>query len=507
MPALRARPSPRSRGLALVVVATFAAGALRDSPLDRPTDAAWPAVNQWDARLEAEYAEFVARLGDAVEARRCHRLAACLRDPTANLTYEPAVDATLDLHLDCADLPYVLRAYFSFKRRLPFGFVAGTRGEGRDPRYAVGIAPTSYRTWRDYPTPRALLRGVVGQVHSGMYRMAPGVEGSDFYPLRVEPGVVRPGAIYYDPNGHVLVVARVRPDGAVYLIDGHPDGSLTWKRFSAAFAIGTARLGGGFKAFRPLRLVGAEVTRATNAELSDFDGVGQYARRDDPGAPDGGGYHAWVRTALAQTGVAVDPFVEFREQLEAICGDIGDRVAAVEAAVAVGLAAGPHPDALPDNIYGTEGDWEVYSTPSRDARLKAAVRQLRAFADGVATSAIGTLVLRALWWQAGASAACQSSYRDSSGRPVALGLDAVVDRLFALSFDPYHCPELRWGAPPGSSELASCPDDDRKRSWYDAERRLRYRIDRAYGVPTTLDDGPDQPPDVDPRRAFMRRAP
>ena len=212
MPALRARPSPRSRGLALVVVATFAAGALRDSPLDRPTDAAWPAVNQWDARLEAEYAEFVARLGDAVEARRCHRLAACLRDPTANLTYEPAVDATLDLHLDCADLPYVLRAYFSFKRRLPFGFVAGTRGEGRDPRYAVGIAPTSYRTWRDYPTPRALLRGVVGQVHSGMYRMAPGVEGSDFYPLRVAPGVVRPGAIYYDPNGHVLVVARVRPD-------------------------------------------------------------------------------------------------------------------------------------------------------------------------------------------------------------------------------------------------------------------------------------------------------
>ena len=149
----------------------------------------------------------------------------------------------------------------------------------------------------------------------------------------------------------------------------------------------------------------------------------------------------------------------------------------------------------------------MYSTPSRDARLKAAVRQLRAFADGVATSAIGTLVLRALWWQAGASAPCQSSYRDSSGRPVALGLDAVVDRLFALSFDPYHCPELRWGAPLGSSELASCPDDDRKRSWYDAERRLRYRIDRAYGVPTTLDDGPDQPPDVDPRRAFMRRAP
>ena len=492
----------------LIAIAVVAAGCgtpsqASESPLDRATDAAWPVVNQWDPRLEAEYADFVTRLGEAVEARRCRRLADCLRDPAANTTYEPAIDAALKLHLDCADLPYVLRAYFSFKRRLPFGFVASTRGTGRDPRYAVGIAPTAYRTWRDYPTPRALLRGVVGQVHSGMYRMAPQVEGSDFYPLRVAPGVVQPGAIYYDPNGHVLVVARVRPDGAVYLIDGHPDGSLTWKRFGAAFAIGTARLGGGFKAFRPLRVRGDEVLRAANAELPDFDGVSQYAHHDDPTAAEGGGYHAWVRAALTVTGVAVDPFAEFREQLEAVCGDLADRAAAVDAAIAAGLAGQPHPEALPENIYGTEGDWEVYSTPSRDARLKAAVRQLRAYADGLPRNAFVTLVLRALWWQTGSSAACRTSYRDSLGRTVDLGLDAVIDRLFALSFDPYHCPELRWGAT-ASSELASCPDDATKRGWYDAERRLRYRIDRAYGVPTPLDDGPEQPPDIDPRRAFTR---
>ena len=27
---------------------------------------------------------------------------------------------------------------------------------------------------------------------------------------------------------------------------------------------------------------------------------------------------------------------------------------------------------------------------------------------------------------------------------------------------------------------------------------------RAYGVPTPLDDGPAQPPDIDPRHAFAR---
>lgn len=499
--------SPRaplaSRGLALAAVALLATGTLGgDAPRDRAAPIAWPAVNQWDARLEAEYAEFVARLGDAVEARRCHRLAACLRDPMANTTYEPAFDATLDLRLDCADLPYVLRAYFAFKRRLPFGFVASTRGVGRDPRYALEIAPDAYRTWRDYPTLQQLLRGVVGQVHSGMYRMAPAVEASDFYPLRVAPGAIRPGVIYYDPNGHVLVVARVRPDGAVYLIDGHPDGSLTWKRFGAAFAIGSARLGGGFKAFRPVRLDGDRVVQATNAELPDFDGASQYAHRDDPGGE--AGYHAWVRTSLTVAGVAIDPFAEFREQTEALCGDVTDRLAAVELAVAAGLPTRPHPDALPDNIYGTEGDWEIYSTPSRDARLKAAVRELRGLAAGLPAHAVVRAVLRAIWWQATDRPACRWRYRDSGGRDVPLGLDAIMDRLFDLSFDPYHCPELRWGAPPGSAERATCPDDDTKLRWYDAERRLRYRIDRAYGVPTPLEDGPAQPPDVDPRRAFRR---
>ena len=44
--------------------------------------------------------------------------------------------------------------------------------------------------------------------------------------------------IYYDPNGHVLTVADLAADGTVHLIDGHPDGSLTWKRFGQAFALG-----------------------------------------------------------------------------------------------------------------------------------------------------------------------------------------------------------------------------------------------------------------------------
>ena len=48
-----------------------------------------------------------------------------------------------------------------------------------------------------------------------------------------------------------------------------------------------------------------------------------------------------------------------------------------------------------------------------------------------------------------------------------------------MSFDPYHCPELRWGAT-DPAELSTCPDGDTKREWYDAEQNLRNQIDRTY---------------------------
>ena len=59
---------------------------------------------------------------------------------------------------------------------------------------------------------------------------------------------------------------------------------------------------------------------------------------------------------------------------------------------------------------------------------------------------------------------------------MALTIDTVLDRLFALSFDPYHCPELRWGAAAGSPELSSCPDNAEKLGWYRAEQRLRCAL-------------------------------
>ena len=59
------------------------------------------------------------------------------------------------------------------------------------------------------------------------------------------------------------------------------------------------------------------------------------------------------------------------------CADLCYRADAVNLALEAGLQNQAEPQRLPVNIYGTEGDWETYSTPSRDARLKTAFKELR----------------------------------------------------------------------------------------------------------------------------------
>ena len=82
----------------------------------------------------------------------------------------------------------------------------------------------------------------------------------------------------------------------------------------------------------------------------------------------------------------------------------------------------------------------------------------------------------------------------------------MARRLFALSFDPHHCAERRWGAQ-DAEELATCADGADKRAWYEAEQRLRNQPDRTYDVRMgfSLADlkkavpgsGIDQPPGID----------
>jgi hypothetical protein len=75
---------------------------------------------------------------------------------------------------------------------------------------------------------------------------------------------------------------------------------------------------------------------------------------------------------------------------------------------------------------------------------------------------------------------CKIAYARTDDMRVSLNYGHVMDRLWELSFDPYHCPERRWGA--AGAELESCTDDENKTAWYNAQKYLRYQAERTYDV-------------------------
>ncbi len=84
-----------------------------------------------------------------------------------------------------------------------------------------------------------------------------------------------------------------------------------------------------------------------------------------------------MRLRLAPAGFRYDPIEETRVMVRSLCRDIHYRREAVDFALKAGIHRRTPPARLPYNIYGTDGDWEIYSTPSRDARLKTGFKELR----------------------------------------------------------------------------------------------------------------------------------
>ncbi|NLI77978.1 MAG: hypothetical protein GX442_16260 [Candidatus Riflebacteria bacterium] len=466
---------------------------------------AWAlSATRWTDRDERAYEEFVQALGES----RHGNLNRFIHDPQANPLYGED-DKKFNLSPDCADLPYLLRAYVAYKLRLPFGWTSEISTRGGDERYSRGNRPAGERDLDGCDTPQRLF-GAVTLVNSGYYRMAPEIQDSDTYTVKVGRDSIKPGTIYYDPNGHVAVVYQVTDDGRVRMIDAHPDRSISRPWFGAKFALGNAQSGGGFRRWRP-QWYSAEgrVNRLSNHNLPDFSGTDQYQRGFSFNGMGGLSYYDYVRVRLSNRGDRIRPLEDFRNMLADVFEDVRYRAEAVNICIQAGIHRKPHPGALPSNIYGTDGEWEQYSTPSRDARLKVAFRDLFLRTVGwirmaetgdprlVYDGGPQRLAQELLAIYDGLNPGMRVNYINSAGRAVGLTFQDVVQRLFDLSFDPYHSVELRWGA--RGEELATAGDDATKRRFYDLERRLRHQLERLYNVPTGLSLGPERPVNVDIR--------
>src|SRR6202012_5972880 len=101
---------------------------------------------------------------------------------------------------------------------------------------------------------------VGGAVHSGSARTALADNATDYYPVPLSQDTLRPGTVYADPYGHILmIVKRVAEKngeaGIILAVDGQPDGTVARKRYwrgNFLYALDPALGGAGFKHFRPI---------------------------------------------------------------------------------------------------------------------------------------------------------------------------------------------------------------------------------------------------------------
>jgi len=503
-------------------------------------------ATRWTEGDEKEFGQFLTELGES----ECSSVNRCLHD--AHNPFRGSDARGVGFEADCADLPYYLRFYFAWKRGLPFSFVSEVepRGHTHDMRYTAAGNRVAARLFPAGQNGYAILDYLTGAVSSATYRIHPELETpeeQDLYSPAITPKSIRPGTVVYDPNGHLVIIWKVERNGRAHYLDAHPDYSVTRGFYDMRFVRSSPGMGAGFKNWRPQSLEGAtrnpdgsfrggHIVVAANKDIPDFSleqyfGNGPRPPTDEQWAEgrftlnnEALGYYDYVRGQLAGGTLLFDPLREVADMVDSNCADLHYRGAAVDTAIAAGLQKQNEPDRLPANIYGTDGDWETYSTPSRDARLKTAFKELndstRRFlwmaqhndpklnykGKALATDMLAVYDAHA--------AQCTISYSRSNGSKISFGYEEARRRLFDMSFDPYQCPERRWAA--SGSELATCPDNSLKAAWYEAEKNLRNQIDRTYD--TRMDfsltelktPGPGKgvptPPEIDIRSWLVTQA-
>lgn len=501
---------------------------------------AWRATAAWNRTTEDFFSAWIEHMFEAPvdAALGFPSLAPVLHDPARNFLWgylglredDPKNRDIPRAVPDCADLPYYLRAYFAWKLGLPFGMRDCDRGKtDRAPRcgslFHNESPDESIKGKSSLDRFRAFLKLLANRVHSGSARTALDDEETDFYPVTLQRKSLRPGTIYADPYGHVLMVSAWvdqthERGGLLFAVDGQPDNSVGRKRFwegTFMFASDVKSAGPGFKAFRPIvrgpdgglmqlgnRALSWEPSEASHAlprsgaagqgpalpsRLASHPHFAPYS--DEQARLDSDAFYARVGTLINPSGL--DARAAYAETLDALVEQLTTRVGSVDNGErfmrekrnpVIPMPTGP-------KIFETTGPWEDYATPSRDMRLLIAIRVLLGLPEKI--SQHPELFLLGNRKPAEVRAESESfhaqqirersvEYRRSDGSPFRLTMADVLARRTALemAYNPNDCVETRWGATPETADFATCtrhaPDEQRTRMqeyrvWFHEARR------------------------------------
>ncbi len=510
-------------------------------------DPVWEVRNRWGQEFENLYSLFIEALFEApVDSEPIWRpLHVVLREQPRNLLFDylnmgedgPGKSA-LHLEPDCADFPVVLRGYFAWKFGLPFAYRQCSRGaSGRAPTCSDDVGsqlrfaekPTRVRAFEKFIRWRA-----AGSTHSASGRAALEADDTDLYPVELKRRSLRPGTVYADPYGHILMIQKWIPQrasskagdasqgpdvpGILFAVDAQPDGTVGRRRFwegSFLFPRDGDVDGAGFKRHRPVRIRRRPAQSRADAEARLADAgeaalevlkweIRPYTNVQIRGTADWGDFSTeqgklahqafYDRMDALINPVPMRPEIALKAVMDALTEEVRRRVQSVGNAEEWHASNRGRSIPMPEasKIFQTVGPWEDYATPSRDMRLLIAIDTVLAFpgrivrsperfllASGEPPEAVKTRIEKALLADARAR---KFDYARTDGSTFTLTVGDVLDRkrAFEMTYNPNDCLELRWGALEGTAELAPCkrraPADQVRRmesyrSWFAKRRR------------------------------------
>jgi len=461
--------------------------AVRDAAPPRPPATAgsiWPVRNTWNRATENLFSAWIEKLFDAsLDAEPSWpNLREVLHDRSRNVLFNylglGEDEAKVVISPDCADLVYFLRAYFAYKMGLPFGYSKCSRGGGGKPPKCFGwftnLNPDAAQRPGQKESFGEYLRVVADAVQSGAVRVSANDDNTDFYTVPLKQETLRPGTVYADPYGHVMMLVRRVPQsggaaGVFLAVDGEPDGTVARKRFwrgTFLFAHEPALGSPGFKHFRPIVREGDDsLRRLTNAEIAKDPQYGDFSLEQSQLSAEA----FYDRMDNVMSPEPLDPLRAMKGAIDSLEEQVKTRVGSVENGRKF-QNSGKGDATMPDGaaIFATTGAWEDFATPARDFRLLIAIDVVRGYPDRVARqpgryaipNGKSVADVKAELQSALASelAARKFTYTRSDGSAWTLALKDVLDRAadLEMGYNLNDCVELRWGAPAESDEASTC---------------------------------------------------
>lgn len=339
---------------------------------------------------------------------------------------------------DCADTVYTMRVLFASMKGLPFAI--------KDPTTSAGTVISNELTRFDSKAPDQRLRSFVKLIMSvGSTASLP----NDTYPVAISQSTLDSGSLLLTDrkSHHSWTIKHFSPTGIPYLVFGsRPARTELYERFeypSQDFIFPNGirpETHAGFRSFRYPEDIGKKVYEVPGYSLQQYQIQGKWSRG--------------VQKLMQQ----VEETAEERSLrlLKESCKGAFERVAIVRDAVIFNEQIGSR--------CMTATEYDDYSTPSRDGRLKATFQDLaesyREANSGRLLSAKTRAALEGVL-SGSRTPATPDSYcliEIAPGQKLTLGAVYEMSVGNKLSNNPHDTFAMRWGLARGpSAKASSCP--------------------------------------------------